>query len=442
MTAQGGGTQSTAGRARPTLNAEHRIVGLVVHGAGALTAGSTLRSVVENFFPLIRARIDSEHAGIDVKPLDDEGTPVVRLSFRKWLSATSYDRYELVVHEVHWSQVFQPPSFGGLTAGLVKLLTTWLRRVSWQKPTSRINPFFWLLMRLLARIGSDILLVILMIVTIPFFLPLILVAMIGGWAGWLRAPGPLLRGIVSLYARLQPLVVELAVFISWPLIVLTYIALVVLESMGPLRELLPDAVGKARRSLVSIATTHLGDIWAYVGQPWEASQIRTRFERRFRELVEKEGKNAEAMFVIAHSLGCPVSYEAMSGGRMTKYIADWFGPRPLYYFTVGSALPAIWRVVPDEEKERLYRPLPKQVWWEDFISKYDPVRSDFIVRSVCQPAGVSTPAVSHTVVNQMDLLSEHDAYWNNAEQVLAPILDAITGGAFHKELQLGCDEQR
>ncbi len=435
MTAQRGGTQSTAGRATPTLNAEHRIVGLVVHGVGEQTAGSTLRSVVKNFFPLIRARIDCEHAGIDVKPLDDEGTPQVRISFRRWLNATSYDRYELLVHEVHWAQVFRPPSFGGLAAGLVKLLTTWLRR-AWDRPTSGIYRFFWLLGRLLARISSDVLFVTLMVVTIPFFLPVILLALIGGWAGWLRQPGPLLRVVVSLYAKFQPSVVELAVFIGWPLIVLVYIALVVLESIGPLRELLPDAVGKARRSLVGIATTYLGDVWAYAGQPWEASQIRTRFERRFRELVEKEGENAEAMFVIAHSLGCPVSYEAMSGGRLGKFIAGRFGPRPLFYFTVGSALPAIWRVVPDEEKERLHRPLPEQVYWEDFISKYDPVQSDFIVRPVPQPGGVSTPAVSHTVVNQMDLLSEHNAYWNNAEEVLSPILDAVTGGAFRRELQL------
>ena len=43
------------------------------------------------------------------------------------------------------------------------------------------------------------------------------------------------------------------------------------------------------------------------------------------------------------------------------------------------------------------------------------------------------------VHNQMDMLSEHTAYWNNAEQVLAPILDRVTDGAFQEQLQLNDD---
>ncbi|MDZ4278812.1 MAG: hypothetical protein U1B78_06715, partial [Dehalococcoidia bacterium] len=392
--------------------------------------------------PLIRSRIDPASSGIDVRPLDDEGVPQVRLSFRKWLdkehvAKRRYEKYELLVREVHWAQAFEEPSFGGLAAGLVKLLTTWLRRAL-RTGSSAPGRFFWLLGRLLRRIENDLIVVVLMIVLLPIFIPVAVIALVGGWGGWLRRPGPGLRRLVSLYAKFQPSVVELAVFVAWPLILLLYIALVVIESMGPLRALLPDAVAKARRAVAGVATTYLGDVWAYAGQPWEASQIRTRFERRFQEFVDDEGEGAEAMFVIAHSLGCPVSYEGMSGGRMTKFIEDRFGPGklPLLYFTAGSALPAIWAVVPDDEAGRLHRPLTKHVHWEDFISEYDPVQSDFICAPIDPPAEVSLPTVPHHVVNQMDLFSEHNAYWNNAEQVLAPILDVITDRQFHDELRL------
>ena len=82
------------------------------------------------------------------------------------------------------------------------------------------------------------------------------------------------------------------------------------------------------------------------------------------------------------------------------------------------------------------RPLPPVVHWEDFISEYDPVQLDFICKAFPDPAEVTQPAVRHNVVNQMDMLSEHNSYWNNAEEVLAPILNVITGGAFSQELGL------
>ena len=99
--------------------------------------------------------------------------------------------------------------------------------------------------------------------------------------------------------------------------------------------------------------------------------------------------------------------------------------RPLYYFTVGSALPLIWRVIPDKEKGRLHRSLPNGIYWDDFISIYDPIKSALIIDGVPPPPEVSDPDVSHNVVNQMDLLSEHSAYWSNAEEVLEPILKRI-----------------
>jgi hypothetical protein len=42
----------------------------------------------------------------------------------------------------------------------------------------------------------------------------------------------------------------------------------------------------------------------------------------------------------------------------------------------------------------------------------------------------------HKVVNQVDVFSDHTAYWNNAEEVLAPLLDLVTDHHFSEALNL------
>lgn len=419
----------------PPPTVQHKILGLVVHGVGEQRPGATLRSVVTDFFPLIRNRID-DRAGIDVSPTDDEGPPQVTISFR---NEARDHRYELRVREVHWARAFVAPSFGGLAAGMMKLMTTWLRRARGEGSLG-IARFLWLVGQLLRRALSDVAVVLLLIALLPAYVVFALVALIGGWAGWLRAPPAWWRQVIGLYARFQPSVVEVAVVLALPIIVLLYVAIVILQSIGPLNALLPDWLTRLREKVVVIATSSLGDVWAYCGQPWEASQIRTRFERRFKQLVDDEGADAEGMFVIAHSLGCPVSYEALSGRRMGEFARANFGANaekmPLHYFTVASALPAIFAVVPKEERRRLYRPLPASVRWHDIYSQYDPIRSDLICAPAPWPEQVPPPAEALRVVNQMDMFAEHTAYWNNAEQVLAPILDRVTEGAFHDKFSL------
>ena len=443
----------------------HKILGLIVHGVGEQSAGSTLRSVVKDFYPLIRARIDPK-AGIDVRPLDDAAPPEVRISFR---NAKPDERWELVVREVHWAKAFAPPSFGGLIAGVLELLTNWFARVEGigsstfvsqveglpesmqRRVLRRLLCVNWFIVQLVFRAVKNAAIVAVMLVfSGPAFL-IATVLLVGGWMGWARMPANWLRWLAGAYARFQPSVVELAIVVAIPFVLVLYLALLLLESIGPLRGILPDWVGKLRSSISAIGTTYLGDVWVYTCQPWEASQIRTRFEERFKRLVEEEAAGAEAMFVVAHSLGCPVSYEGLSGRRMREFIGKHFvAPNEktaedhakidrLFYFTVGSALPAIWASVPEREQERLYRPLPASVHWEDFYSEYDPVRMGLICDPVPPPYDPVEPDPAKrdkTVVNQMDMFSEHNAYWNNAEQVLAPMLDTITAGRFADRLRL------
>jgi hypothetical protein len=47
------------------------------------------------------------------------------------------------------------------------------------------------------------------------------------------------------------------------------------------------------------------------------------------------------------------------------------------------------------------------------------------------------PPESLEVVNQEDIFSDHTTYWNNAEEVMAPILRVITGGRVNVRLREG-----
>jgi hypothetical protein len=287
----------------PNLVGEHKVLGLVVHGVGEQTLGSTLRCVVSDFFPLIRHCVDSQSAGLDVAPLDDASTPQVRLSFRKWLDARRYERYELVVREVHWARAFAEPSFGDVAGGLWKLLKAWLPRTK-GSPQNRFLGVLWLSGRLLLRALSDLVAVALMTVCSPVAFLIALIALVGARTGWPRRVrwGPF-TWFLSHYAQFQPSVVDLAVIIVSPAVLAAFVALVIIDRLGPLQALVPDRVAMVRRQIVSVMTSSVGDVSAYATQPWEASQIRTRFEDRFKQLVEQEGKGADSMFVIAHSLG-------------------------------------------------------------------------------------------------------------------------------------------
>ena len=83
----------------------------------------------------------------------------------------------------------------------------------------------------------------------------------------------------------------------------------------------------------------------------------------------------------------------------------------------------------------MHRKLPGNIHWEDFATAYDPVQFSLIIdfvdrlpdeRDVLHPiCDVVSCPLEHDVTNHMDLFSDHTAYWNNAEEVLEPILKRI-----------------
>jgi hypothetical protein len=363
---------------------DHKLLGLVVHGIGEQPVGSTVKQVAWEFLPLARG-IDQE-ATIAAKPVDEGDPAEVRIRFH----GPNQELYELRFLEVWWAQAFEPPSFGAFLKGLWDFPRTLLGRADRRKGF-RFWPErqYW------------------------------------GFAIW------------------QRLLVDVAVFVLLPLLLPLLILVWLVGFLGTER-FLPRWLLAGHRLLVNLATRQLGDAWVYFRNPWEASRIRVRFEERFNQVVEllqtdpEKGKT-DAVFVIAHSLGSVVAYEALTGRRMTHLIQETFpaeGQPTFHFISVGSALNSAWDFVPDSERFRFYRRFASQVHWLNLWSGPDPVsRGQLRVPDACK---IRRPDrfKQRTVLNQMDLFSDHSAYWNNVEQVIAPILDSITSGQLSSALQM------
>jgi hypothetical protein len=372
---------------------DHKLLGLVIHGAGEEPIGSMLKHVIREFFPLIRARIDKE-AGIATKPVDEGDPAEVRIWFR---DRNSRERYELRVFEVWWTQAFQPPAFGECVLGLLGFLYSWLRHPERRAPI---------------------------------------------WPEW-RHWG---------FALWERIVVDVLVVLSLPLMVPLLVYLWLPESLA--RRIVPKWLSGVHRWLINIVTRQLGDMLVYLGQPLEASRVRLRFEERFyqlMELMDQDFPKVDAVFIIAYSTGAVVSYEALTGRQLTDLIENKFqakGKPTLHYITVGSGLNIAWDFAPENERFRFCRELARPVHWLDLWGGVDPVPRGAPRRPKTEDLGQEWlrggPATfaTHDVVNQTDVFSDHLTYWNNAEEVIAPILDTITAKRLSSDLQMNVKSRR
>jgi hypothetical protein len=236
--------------------------------------------------------------------------------------------------------------------------------------------------------------------------------------------------------------------------VLLLFALWAFEAPFP-KDSIPAPIRGVHRFLVNLLTNSWGDMWLYLYQPWEASRIKARFEQEFANLTRplNAAKIAEydAVMVIAHSMGSTVAYEGLTGEHLREQIEKFKvqGQQKLFFVSIGSALNLCWRTAPPEEMHRFSQPLSPNFDWLNLWAAYDPVDGDPLKLpdeayqsrlTMWYPGYV--PLVQLEVVNQMDLFSDHSAYWNNAEEVLAPILDALTGRTLTEDLTFNPEARR
>jgi len=252
------------------------------------------------------------------------------------------------------------------------------------------------------------------------------------WVGaWLRDPVGLVRGSFGALRHgrdvifLQRLIAE-AVAYTAVAFFLPLAAGFWFLSVNPVRRFLPRSIPTAYGMMANVLTRHVGDLSAYLDDAWEAARIQEVFGCRLKAMTEQEG---DERFVIAHSMGAVVTYEGLL--RAARHRAE---RAPVRFIAVGAALNRARRMVPPQEAYRLEGPLSGWVRLTYIAARHDPVTLGDLDPSV--EWAVNAPE-SLEVVNQQDIFSDHTTYWNNAEEVMAPILRIITGGRVNVRLREG-----
>jgi hypothetical protein len=422
------------GTADHTTPIDHRVLGLAIHGIGQQKLGTTLKYVLSEMLPLVR-QID-KNAGVSARPLDEGDPAEVVIRFRGASTKTSrVEGYELKFKEVWWANTFEPPAVTDMVFSMPALAL----RLAQRPGAGPLKALTSLMGASIRRVLSDVAQVLLaVLLAVPALVATLLSL------GREERFGRTRTWLLLTAARGQTAIAEIVVLVASPFVlVFVLMPLRVIEFVIP-SNLRPDGLAKFRLMLIKIFTEHFGDMWLYLYRPWEASRIRYRLEERFREIVEEvknptaEG-NVECVMVIAHSMGAVVTYEALTGRRMSDLIDRNFGgdgqPK-LYLATVGAGLNLAWRLVPDAEEGRLIRPLSAAASWHDFWTEFDPVPRGKLNLPPSLAALFEERIEDHKVVNQVDVFSDHTSYWNNAEEVLAPLLDLVTDHHFGEALNL------
>jgi hypothetical protein len=260
---------------------------------------------------------------------------------------------------------------------------------------------------------------------------------LGFWVGaWVRGLLGLVRGTFGTFRHwrdvifLQRLVAEVVAYAALVLF-LPLAACLWFLSVNPVRRFLPRFIPTAYGMMANVLTRHVGDLSVYLDDDWEAARIQEVFACRLKAMT---GQEADERFVIAHSMGAVVTYEGL-----LRASRDGSERVPVRFIAVGAALNRARRMVPPRQAYRLKGPLPGWVRLTYIAARHDPVTLGDLDPSV---EWAINPRESLEVVNQEDIFSDHTTYWNNAEEVMAPILGIITGGRLSVRLREGCRRLR
>ena len=203
----------------------------------------------------------------------------------------------------------------------------------------------------------------------------------------------------------------------------------------------------ARRMIDSFLIDWFGDLPVLLDEPVQAANVRARLARSIKDLIED---GCDAIVVVAHSGGALVSFETLldpvyQGLRVDKLV------------TLGQGLGLAWRLAADPEVReitpghRLVGNLARvrpDLRWVDVWSSYDPApagpmpergepRPWLMLAPVPLPGDPPpTPppgtilVESRPITNEMNVLTDHGAYWANPEGFVIPLvrhIDAALG---------------
>ena len=364
-----------------------RYVGLVVHGIGEQERGSTLKQVGTALADLARRSGLDPEAALRVAPAQDFGG-LSRADFGElsradpgpaWAEIALGPGHVIRLEEVWWARSFQPPS-------VQRALSFWVG--AWFRDSLGLVRGSFGSLRHFRRSRTRL------------------------WRG---------RDVIFLQRLIAEAVAYTAVVLFLPLAAGFWFL-----SVNPVRRFLPRFVPTAYGMVANILTRHVGDLSVYLDDAWEAARIQEVFACRLKAMTEQE---ADERFVIAHSMGAVVAYEGF-----LRAARDKAERAPVRFIAVGAALNRARRMVPPQEAYRLEGPLPGWVRLTYIAARHDPVTLGDLDPSV---EWAVNPPESLEVVNQEDIFSDHTTYWNNAEEVMAPILRIVTGGRLSIRLRRG-----
>ena len=363
---------------------------LIIHGIGEEKKGDTLRGVATPIVKFLQARLKPKDVDLQTK-LGDPTEPAqatIRFNYEQ-KGKQKNERWELI--EAWWAQSFEPPK--------VKQILQWSFLQIWGQLRWSMRSL-WRILR-----GEYV-----------------------AWRCTTLPDGPVETSwrdrLIILYDVLATLLWMPIFALLTPLVVIV-LALLWLLTQVPIAKAAPGVITAFQEAANKLLVGWVGDAAAYTDNPFMADAVREKF---YEALGLLEKKWCENIFVVAHSWGAVVAFDALS--RLAQ--AD--GSKVEKLITVGSALNRAWRLSP-ELRDTL---LADDIQWIDIHARYDLVPAGWTERPM--RAEKKETIDSRIVSNHDSIIADHVTYWDNVEEVIAKLIDEIEDktppAAFHR-----CDKQ-
>ncbi len=221
--------------------------------------------------------------------------------------------------------------------------------------------------------------------------------------------------------------------------------------LNPLAIFFPAQVGKLQRALVNGLVNSIGDQQAVTSRLFALAGTSNEVASALWPMICAEGivdrahrkpgfTGFKSVTVVAHSGGCVVSYDAIAGHQVQKWLAEpppagFSCPQRINWVTAGSGLNLAWRMRRASDAA-FWRPISR-VNWLNIYARYDPIPQgpppDELVTQVIAPrlpdgsvnALVNPPYVNLRVANTDLPTGDHTSYWQNQEEVLSRVVHMI-----------------
>ena len=202
-----------------------------------------------------------------------------------------------------------------------------------------------------------------------------------------------------------------------------------------------------RQMIDSFLIDWFGDLPVLLDEPVQAANVRARLARSIKGLKDD---GCDAIVIVAHSGGALVSFETLLDPAYADLRVD-------KLVTLGQGLGLAWRLAADPEVREItpghrlvgnLARLRPELRWVDVWSSYDPAPAGPIpergrpkpwlmlapVPLPGDPPPTPPPGTilveSRPVTNEMNVLTDHGAYWANPEGFVIPLvrhIDAAVG---------------